>query len=292
MDLLKEWAAELASLNRAGHTIRAYVCDIRQLQVWLAVSGKRLEEATREDLRQFTLALHESGLAPRSRARRLVAVRRFYTWLVDSGKIPVNPAEKLLLPRVPHRRVPRFLREEEVARLLAVLATPRTPVEWRDRAMIELGLCGLRVSEVLSIRVDDLFLEAQQVRIRGKGGGERLVPLTPEAAEVLERWTAIRPRSSGFVFTALPPKGDKPLHPASVERILKRYLAKAGIPTSYGFHSLRHTAGYTLANQDVPLHVIQELLGHRDPRTTRTYTDLSPAHVREVVAHKLRYRRS
>ena len=285
--LVEEWARELRALNRSPQTVRAYIADLAQLARWL---GKPVEEATAEDLRRFVRALHEAGLSARSRARKVVAVRRFYEFLTASRGLP-NPAERLEVPRVPRERVPRFMREEEVSRLLAVI--PRTVRGRRDRAIIELGLSGLRVGEIAGLRIQDLFLEEGQVRITGKGGGEFLAFITPSAARALQEWLDVRPglTASEYVFIAVPPRGRGGLRPESMERILKSYLRAAGISAAYTMHSLRHTAGYVLANRDVPLHVIQEILRHKDPRTTRIYTALSPAHVREAMAAHLRFTR-
>jgi len=282
---VEEWVHELRALNRSPQTVRAYLSDVAQLARWL---GRPLEEATADDLRRFVRALHEAGLSARSRARKVVAIRRFYEYLMDSRGLP-NPAERLEVPRVPRERVPRFMREEEVSRLLA--AIPRTVRGRRDRAIVELGLSGLRVGEIAGLRVHDLFLEEGQVRITGKGGGEFLAFVTPAAVRALREWLDVRPLLSGseYVFCAVPPRGRGGLRPESMERILRGYLKAAGIGTAYTMHSLRHTAGYVLANRDVPLHVIQEILRHRDPRTTRIYTALSPAHVREVMAAYLRF---
>jgi len=284
--LLQEWADELAARNRSIRTIRGYLTDVRQLGEWLR--HQEFGAVRGEDVRRFSHAMQRAGLHPRTRARRLVALRQFYAYLVETGRLPRSPMDDLELPKISRATVPKFLRPEEVGRLREVI--PETPRGRRDRALIELGLSSLRVSEVVGIQLDDLFLDRGQVRITGKGGGQYLQPITDAAVQALERWLVARPRCpSRFVFVPVMRRGARGLHYVSAERILRGYLKAASITRPLSFHALRHTVGVTLADRGVPLEYIQDLLRHADPRTTRIYTSVAPERLQEVLRRELRF---
>ncbi len=284
--LLQEWVDELSARNQSARTIKGYLGDMRQFGEWLR--RLPLEAARDEDVRRFSHAMQRAGLHPRTRARRLVALRQFYSYLVKTGRLQRSPMADLELPKINRATVPKFLRPEEVGRLREII--PDTPRGRRDRALIELGLSSLRVSEVVGIQLDDLFLDRGQVRITGKGGGQYLQPITDAAVQWLERWLAVRPRCpSPYVFVPLPPRGTRALHYVSAEVILRAHLKAAGITRPLSFHVLRHTVGVTLADRGVPLEYIQDLLRHADPRTTRIYTSVSPERLHEVLRRELRF---
>src|SRR3970282_340278 len=225
--LLQEWADELAARNRSIRTIRGYLTEVRHLGEW---RGHEECGAVRaEDVRRFSHAMQRAGLHPRTRARRLVALRQVYAHLVETGRRPRSPMDDIELPKISRATVPKFLRPEEVGRLREVI--PETPRGRRDRALIELGLSSLRVSEVVGIQLDDLFLDRGQVRITGKGGGQYLQPITDAAVKALERGLVARPRRpSRFVFFPVMRRTARGLHYVSAERILRGYLKAAGIP--------------------------------------------------------------
>jgi site-specific recombinase XerD len=289
--LLDEWAHDLAAQERSPRTIAGYLEDLRQFAEWL---GKPLEQADRNDLRKFAQAMRgrdDQGLAPRTRMRRLVAIRRFYAYLVDTGVLRDSPAEELKLPRVKSDYVPDFLHEDEVGAVRAVF--PDTLRGRRDRAMFELGISTLRASEVVGLQLNDLFmLDRGQVRIRGKGGGEYLQVVDDEAVRALGKWLEVRPVCrSPYVFIPLPPRGLRGLHRITAERIMKSYYRAAGItrPFRRPFHALRHTAGFKMGNDGVPLQYIQDIMRHADPRTSRIYARVDPETLREVIRRELRF---
>lgn len=289
--LLDQWAQDLAAQERSPRTIAGYLQDVRQLAEWLA---KPLEQATQDDLRRFARAMRgrdDEGLSPRTRMRRLVAIRRFYAYLVEVGVLAKSPAEALTLPKVKSAYVPDFLHESEVGAVRSVF--PDTPRGRRDRAMFELGISTLRASEVVGLRLNDLFmLDHGQVRVRGKGGGEYLQVIDDEAVAALRAWLDVRPPCrSPYVFLPLPPRGARGLHRATAERLMKRYYRAAGItrPFRRPFHALRHTAGFKMGNDGVPLQYIQDIMRHADPRTSRIYARVDPQTLREVMRRELRF---
>lgn len=283
--LLQEWAGELASANKSPRTIGEYLLDLRQFLHFLR--GTDLLAVRTEEIRRFAHAMTHAGLSPRSRARRIVAIRRFYAYIVDTGRLEASPAQTIRPPR-PRERTPNFLSPEEVARLRR--AIPRDDRGLRDRAIIELGLQSLRISEILGLDLLDLLLERHQLRITGKGGGEALQPIGEDAVKALEDWLHRRPICpSRAVFIPLPPRGPGRLHYTTAEKALARYLKAAGIDRPVRFHDLRHTAGVTLADRGVPLQYIQDILRHKDPKTTRVYTKVAQERLAEVIERELKY---
>ncbi len=283
--LLQEWAGELDSANKAPRTVGEYLMDLRQFLQFL--HGTELTAVAPEDIRRFAHAMTTAGLSPRSRARRIVAIRRFYAYLVETRRLETNPAQTIHPPRVTER-TPNFLSPEEVALLRR--AIPRDDRGLRDRAIIELGLQSLRISEILGLDLGDVLFDRRQLRIMGKGRIEALQPVGEDAIKELEAWLARRPICpSRAVFIPLPPRGPGRLHYTTVEKALTRYLQRAHIDRHLRFHDLRHTAGVTLADRGVPLQYIQDILRHKDPKTTRIYTKVAKERLAEVIARELKY---
>ncbi len=285
--LLDEWAGELATLNRSSQTIRLYLGDLRQFLEWLGPDRDPLK-VTPADVRRFSHAMTKAGLQPRSRARRTTAIRGWYSYLVKTERLPQSPARDVTPPRA-HQSVPGFLRPEEIARVRRVI--PKTDRGLRDRAIFELGLQTLRISGALGIDLDDLELDRRRVRVRLKGGNQAYQPISKTAAGAIEAWLTRRPKcGSPAVFIPLPPRrGACRLDYTTVEKALKHYLGAAGITRRVRFHDLRHTAGLRLANRGVPLQIIQDLMHHKDPRTTRIYTEVEQDVLAEVVDRELEY---
>jgi site-specific recombinase XerD len=279
--LAAEWADDLASLGRSPRTVSGYALDLALFLEWLG--GDPLA-ATEADVRRYAHEMARAGLAERTRARRITCVREWYRYLVRTGRLASSPAESVRPPKV-HRRTPGWLSPDEVAKLRSVL--PQDARGLRDRAVIELGLASLRISEALGLDLDDLFLDQTppMVRILGKGGHEHWQPLRRDTASCLRAWLEARPPCrSQAVFIPLPPRrrGGR-LHYTTVEKALRRYLRAAGILRRIRFHDLRHTLGVQLGRAGVPLQHIQDLFRHRSPATTRIYTDLAPEHLAEVL---------
>jgi len=284
--LLEEWAGDLASENKSPRTVAGYLVDLRQFQLFLR--DRDLAAVRQEEVRRFSHTMTRAGLQPRSRSRRLVAIRRFYDYLVRTRRLPSSPAQDIRPPRA-KPGTPNFLTPPEVQALRR--AIPRTDRGVRDRAVIELGLQSLRISEILGLDLDDLYLDRQQVRIVGKGGGEVLQPITAAGVSAVDTWLRRRPLCrSRALFIPIPPRGPETrLHYTTVEKIFHIYLRAAGITRPLRFHDLRHTVGVTLADRGVPLQFIQDLLRHRDPKTTRVYTQVARERLAEVLDRELAF---
>lgn len=289
--LLLEWWTDLEGASRATNTRLAYVRDLQDFAEH--VQG-RLAEATPGDLVRFTRLMTEAGLSVATRARRITAVRQFYEWLRRRQGRPFSVAQDLRPPRRP-RRVHRWWTEDQVARFRAAFEG-EAPRVLRDRAMAELGLMGLRVSEVIRLdieRVIDLAdPERAAIVVWRKGSKEQVLPLTADARRALLDWLRARPAvPTTALFFRLPFQRRRArLHYASVERIFKRYAARARVPIPEGiaFHHLRHTAGQQMANVGLGIEEAQRLLGHESPTTTQVYYEVTDARLRRAV-ERLRY---
>ncbi len=291
-ELLDEFVRHLAEVRQASaHTVRAYRRDLLVMLESLEREHGRLpapEEVTTASLRLHLGELARAGLAASSRRRHLASMRGFFRWLEERGHVASDPASVLRGPR-PGRRLPRYLEEDEVERLLAA-PTADDPEEHRDRALLELLYStGCRVSELVALDEDDLDLHRGVVRLRGKGRKERLGMLGAPAREAMERWLAskaVRGLDRGPLFLN---RYGKRLSDRSVRRILRRLLLRAGITTDCTPHTLRHSFATHLLRRGADLRTVQELLGHASLATTQVYTHVSLEHLRGLYrrAHPL-----
>jgi len=290
--LLLEWWTDLEGDDRGVNTRLAYVRDLKDFAEY--VSGN-LEGAVSEDLIRFTRRMTEAGLSVATRARRITSLRQFYEWLRKRQGRPFSIAQDLHPPRRPHR-VHRWWTEDQVAQFRAAFpeGTPRVA---RDRAMAELGLMGLRVSEVVRLDIERVVHLSDPDRaslvVLRKGNKEQVLPITADARDALLTWLAVRPPApTTALFFRLPyqPRRVR-LHYASVEKIFKRYAAAAGVPIPEGiaFHHLRHTAGQQMATVGLGIEEAQRLLGHANPATTQVYYEVTDQRLRRA-AQRLRYR--
>ncbi|HET7170979.1 MAG TPA: tyrosine recombinase XerC [Gaiellales bacterium] len=265
-------------------TLRAYAADLRQLDRWLQAAGIQPEQADDLTLRRFAAHLGTLRYAPATAARKLSAARGAYGFMLDRGLVARNPAALVPGPRR-GRTLPATLSEPEMEELLDRPA-PADPRRLRDRALLELLYgCGLRVSEACGLRLADVDADEGLVRVTGKGGKERVVPLGAAAADALARYVgAGRPRlgrpATDRVFVSV---RGRPLGPTDVRRALRRELDAAGL-AQRSPHALRHTFATHLLEHGADLRSIQELLGHASVGTTQVYTHVSVRHLRAAHA--------
>ena len=281
----------------ARNTVEAYARDLARLAGHLERSGVATPEAIRPaHLRSFAEALAADGLAPASRVRSLVAARRFARHLVARGVLASDPSEGLLAPRL-GRRLPRVLQAAEIEALLA--ATPAAgALGLRDRAMLEmLYAAGLRVSELVGLPLGAVDRRSGLVRVVGKGGRTRIVPLGEPALAALEAWLAdgrpafTRPRAprsgrsaSDAVF--LSQRGAAMTRQNFFVR-LRALARQVGIPAErVSPHVLRHSFATDLLEGGADLRAVQAMLGHADLATTQIYTHVSRQRLRETVERR------
>jgi integrase/recombinase XerD len=269
----------------AQNTLEAYRRDLARYTDYLDAHGRDLTRLDRADVPRYLLTLREAGLSPRSVARHLSAIRQFHRFLAREGGQQDDPTAHVESARA-WRRLPDVLSAPEVERLLA--ATPRTPLELRNQAMLELMYAsGLRVSELVGLRLGDPDLGVGIVRVTGKGSKERLVPLGDMAAESLKAYlSAGRPRLAGRRTSTCLFLGR---HGGGLTRemfwqILKRRAREAGIRRRGTPHTLRHSFATHLLERGADLRAVQLMLGHADIATTQIYTHVSRAHLQDIYA--------
>ena len=268
----------------AAHTLESYGRDLAALAAYAAGLGVTPDALDRQALEGFVRQQITRGLAPRSVARSVAAIRGYYRFLVLARRLPASPADDLQPPRA-WPALPKFLSLEEVD---ALIAQPdvATPLGLRDRAMIELLYAtGMRVSELISVRTSDLHLRERYLTCVGKGNKERLVPTGDQAIEWITRYQkAARPallkgRASPRLFLNV---RGRPLGRVGFWKLLKRYGRRANLPRSLSPHVIRHSFATHLLERGADLRAIQMMLGHTDLSTTQIYTHVLEARLRTV----------
>jgi len=269
----------------ARNSVEAYGRDLRRWLDDLERQGaRRWEEVTRAHLEAHLHGLPARGVGPRSQARALSAIRSFHRLLQAEKLCPADPTENVGSPR-PGRRLPEVLSAAEVQRLLEA-PDPRTPAGRRDRAMLELlYAAGLRVTELVSLGVNDLHLETRMVLARGKGSKERLVPVGAPAAEAVRlylsgaREALLRGRRSKDLFVT--PRGAR-MTRQGFWKLIGRHARGAGIRMRISPHKLRHSFATHLLAGGADLRAVQAMLGHADIETTQIYTHVDRSQVRRL----------
>jgi integrase/recombinase XerD len=268
------------------NTLAAYRNDLGGLAGWLLPQQKRLMGARREDLLAYLSQRVQDGARPRTTARLLSSMRCFYRYQVREGRFKEDPSVRIDTPRI-GRPLPDSLSEQEVEVLLAAPDTT-TALGLRDRAMIELLYAGgLRVSELVGLTHEQINLTQGVVRLMGKGGKERLVPLGEEAVDWLTRYlqegrpefTAVQ--DDGHVFLSRRSRG---MTRQTFWYRLRAYAVKSGISKPLSPHTLRHAFATHLLNHGADLRVVQMLLGHSDLSTTQIYTHIARQRLKDLHA--------
>jgi len=269
----------------AGHTLDAYRRDLAKLTRCALRHKKTIESLDRRALEEFIRDQMADGLAPTSAARLVAATRGFYRFLRLTGAVSTNPAEDLRAPRLV-AALPRFLSPPDVDALLAApdVSMPRG---LRDRTLIEvLYATGLRVSELVNLRLTDIRLEQGYVQCLGKGHKQRIVPLGDEAAEWIRRYVAggrpalTKGRETPWLFVNA--RDGRRLSRIGFWRVLKTYGTAAGLRSALSPHMLRHSFATHLLERGADLRAIQAMLGHADLSTTQIYTHVLEARLRQV----------
>ncbi len=267
------------------NTIDAYMRDISKLSEFLHGNGMEVLEARLSDLESFSEWVAKSGVGQRSHARILSGVRSLYHFLVVDGFLEEDPSELLESPSQP-RHLPEVLSVEEVDRLIDSIDLDKWEGQ-RNRAIIEvLFSCGLRVSELVTLRISCLYREERYLRVLGKGGKERLVPISQRAIDEIDSWfvqrdaMVVKPGEEDFVF--LNRRGSH-LTRTMVLIMIKKYAAMAGLKKTISPHTLRHSFATVMLEGGADLRVIQEMLGHEDISTTEIYTHIDTSMLREEI---------
>ncbi len=278
--------------NVSPHTYRNYVSDLEQFLDYLTPperDGKRaefpLEKLDNLVIREYLGHLYEQKLQKSSMARKISAIRSLCKFLCREGFLEQNPGKLVRLPKVP-KKVPSYLTVEDVVRLIESPDLSR-PLETRDRAILELlYACGVRVSELSGLNVEDVNFKEAFILVRGKGRKERIVPFGRHCLNALQAY--LQERSfPGVRFAGKHPTplflnhlGTR-LTSRSVARLIEKYVQRCGLNQKVSPHALRHSFATHLLNSGADLRSIQELLGHQNLSTTQKYTHLSVGHLME-----------
>jgi site-specific recombinase XerD len=285
------WADALAAYDRdlrgrgaAERTRHAYAVDLGQFVEW---AGERAPgEVRHRDVRRYAASLSAGGAAPATVARKLAAVRGLFDFLVRTERAAQNPADLVSSPKR-EQKLPRVLTAEQVRTLLEKIPA-RTPLELRDRAMLELAYsCGLRCEEIVNLDVGALDFETEQLRVLGKGSKERLLPVGEPAQRALRRYEergrhalSGDPRERALFLS----KSGRRLSNSDVTRRLGLWVREAALAGGVSPHSLRHSFATHLLEGGADLRTIQELLGHASISTTQVYTRVDAARLRDAYA--------
>ena len=265
-----------AERGLAKASLSSYGADLRGLAGWLQSRRKLLVEADRGLLFDYLSARHGHGMKPRSGARLVSTLKQFYLWAVEQGLRSDDPAMDLSTPKLP-RSLPKAITESEVEALLKAPDLD-TPLGLRDKAMLELLYAtGLRVSELVSLRGEQISLAQGVLRVRGKGSKERLVPLGDEAQHWIECYLRdarpeLHPRPEPALFIT---QRGSAMTRQGFWLLIKRYALLAGVRGTLSPHTLRHSFATHLLNHGADLRVVQLLLGHSDLSTTQIYTHVA-----------------
>ncbi len=269
----------------SGNTVEAYGFDMRRFLSFLLSGGIPLDEFSRSHFVSFLSSLRDKGLSARSVARHVSTVRSFFRYLVREGVLAASPVSEARGPRT-GRPLPRYLTPTEVERLLSA-PDRNSPEGMRDRAMLELLYAsGLRASEVVTLRMENVDSKAGFLRVVGKGGKERIVPVALPALETLTEYVKHwRPRflkkkgASNILFLS---RRGRPITRQTLWNRIRHWGRESGIRDRISPHTLRHSFAGHLLGGGADLRAVQAMLGHADISTTQIYTHVTPERLREI----------
>jgi integrase/recombinase XerD len=278
----------VAERGAARNTIDSYKRDLADVESFLARRDRGIEAATTDELREYLAALNANGATPSTAARRLSALRQFFRFLYAEGVRGDDPTTTIESPRR-GRPLPKLLSEAEVSQLLARARGKRGPEGVRLTALLEtLYATGMRVSELVSLPLSAVARDPRYILVRGKGGKERLVPLSEPAREALNGYKGVRGQfcrngvESPYLFPSRGGSGYLTRH--RFAQLLKQLSSEAGIaPSKVSPHVLRHAFATHLLNRGADLRSVQQMLGHADIATTQIYTHVLDERLKSLV---------
>jgi integrase/recombinase XerC/integrase/recombinase XerD len=283
---LADYDRDLRARSAAERTRRAYAVDLAGFVEWVTPQGIDPGDVRHRDVRRYAAGLSSAGAAPATVARKLAAIRGLYNFLVRTERAGQNPAELVSSPKRAEK-LPKVLSTEQMRSLLERISA-HTPLELRDRAMLELAYsCGLRCEEIVNLDEGALDFESEQLRVMGKGSKERILPVGEPAQRALERYMqrgrpalAGDPRERALFLS----KSGKRLSNSDITRRLGLWTREAAMAAGVSPHSLRHSFATHLLEGGADLRTIQELLGHASISTTQVYTRVDAARLRDTYA--------
>jgi integrase/recombinase XerC/integrase/recombinase XerD len=283
---LADYDRDLRARGSAERTRRAYGVDLGGFVEWASPQGLGPADVRHRDVRRYAAGLSGAGAAPATVARKLASLRGLYGFMVRTERAGHNPAELVCSPKR-SEKLPKVLSTEQMRSLLERIPA-RTPLELRDRAMLELAYsCGLRCEEIVNLDLGALDFETEQLRVLGKGSKERILPVGEPAQRALERYLqrgrralATEPREQALFLS----KSGRRLSNSDVTRRLGLWTREAALAAGVSPHALRHSFATHLLEGGADLRSIQELLGHASISTTQVYTRVDAARLRDTYA--------
>lgn len=284
--LLKQYNQYLMlEKSLAQNTLEAYMTDLEKLMAFLTLEQIPVLETTLEDLHRFVAGLHDIGIHPRSQARIISGIKSFFRFLIMSDYLEIDPSELLESPKIGFR-IPEVLTVTEIDALINVIDRGKKGGQ-RNRAMLEtLYSCGLRVSELINLKISDLYFEEGFIKVEGKGNKQRLVPISPRAITEIQLWFTDRVHLDvardfeDFVFLNL---RGKAISRIAVFQFIKGYADEIGLKKKISPHTFRHSFATHLLEGGANLRAIQEMLGHESIATTEIYTHIDRQRLREEI---------
>jgi site-specific recombinase XerD len=285
-EALAAYDRDLLARSMAERTRKAYGVDLGQFVEWAKKGGLEPGRVRHRDVRRYGAGLSSAGSAATTVARKLAAIRGLFDFLVRTERVGQNPADLVSSPKR-EQKLPRVLSGEQVRTLLERIPA-RTPLEMRDRAMLELAYsCGLRCEEIVNLDRESFDFETEQLRVFGKGSKERLLPVGEPAQQALRRYLergrqalASNPPEAALFLS----KSGRRLSNSDVTRRLALWVREAALAAGVSPHALRHSFATHLLEGGADLRTIQELLGHASISTTQVYTRVDAARLREAYA--------
>lgn len=263
----------------------AYLSDLMKLIDFTVAENISIQEITLQNLQQFIAQLHDIGISARSQARIISGIKSFYRFLLLEKLIETDPTELLESPKL-GLKLPDVLTLEEIDIILASI-DQSTPEGQRNHAMLEvLYSCGLRVSELTSLKISNIYFEEGFLKVEGKGNKQRLVPISQLALKEIKNYLFIRNEINivkGYEDILFQTKRGKGVSRITVFHMIKEYAEIAGIRKNIGPHTFRHSFATHLLERGANLRAIQQMLGHEKITTTELYTHIGKEHLRETI---------
>lgn len=277
----------LLEKSLSPNTLEAYLFDVSKLLSFLNDEGIAIQQVTLDNLHTFAAGLRDLGIAPRSQIRIISGIKSFFKFLLIDEYIPADPSEFLESPKI-GRHLPDVLTIEEIDRIVKCIDMSQ-PEGHRNKAMIEtMYSCGLRVSELCGLKMNDLYMDEGFLRVTGKGSKQRLVPMSPTAIKEITTYIDgtrgqidIKPGYESFLFLSV--RRGKPISRVMVFDIVKKLVQEAGVNKSVSPHTFRHSFSTHLLEGGANLRAIQCMLGHEKIATTEIYTHIDRNRLREEI---------
>lgn len=287
--LIRRYIAHLRlEKGMSDNTIEAYIDDIEKLLRYLDTAGLSWKDVERDTLVNFVCTLQDLGIGARSQARVISGIKNFFRFIVLEGYMEKNPSEQLETPRL-GRHLPDILSVDEINSMIASIDLLQ-PEGQRNRAILEvLYSCGIRVSELVNLRLSQLYIDDEYICVEGKGNKQRLVPISPSAIEEITRYLQcrseldIKPGEEDFLFLN---RRGRHMTRVMIFYIVRNTCKLCGIKKKVSPHTLRHSFATHLLENGANLRAIQNMLGHESITTTEIYTHLDRQFLRhEIIMH-------